>query len=41
MQITDAPIHASLAVVDLARARNWYADKLGWEPSLEPPGTLV
>jgi catechol 2,3-dioxygenase-like lactoylglutathione lyase family enzyme len=41
MQITDAPVHASLAVVDLARARAWYADKLGWEPSLEPPGTLV
>jgi catechol 2,3-dioxygenase-like lactoylglutathione lyase family enzyme len=41
MRITDAPVHASLAVVDLARAREWYADKLGWEPSLEPPGTLV
>lgn len=39
--ITDAPIHPSLAVADLARARSWYADKLGWEPTLEPPGTLV
>ena len=41
MQITDAPIHASLAVSDLARARAWYADKLGWEPTIEPPGTCV
>lgn len=41
MQITDAPIHASLAATDLARARAWYRDKLGWEPSTEPPGTLV
>jgi len=39
--ITDAPIHASLATKDLARARSWYADKIGWEPALEPPGTLV
>jgi catechol 2,3-dioxygenase-like lactoylglutathione lyase family enzyme len=41
MHITDAPIHASLAVEDLARARAWYADKLGWEPTKEPPGTCV
>ncbi|HET7182182.1 MAG TPA: VOC family protein [Candidatus Limnocylindrales bacterium] len=41
MRITEAPIHASLAVTDLARAREWYADKLGWEPSVEAPGTLV
>lgn len=41
MPITDAPIHPSLAANDLARAREWYADKLGWEPSAEPPGTLV
>ena len=39
--LSDAPIHPSLAVADLARARSWYADKLGWEPTLEPPGTLV
>ena len=39
--ITDAPIHASLAATDLARARSWYADKLGWEPTIEPMGTLV
>ena len=39
--ITTAPIHASLAVADLAKARAWYSEKLGWEPSLEPPGTLV
>ena len=39
--ITDAPVHASLAAVDLARARAWYADKLGWEPSMEAAGLLV
>jgi catechol 2,3-dioxygenase-like lactoylglutathione lyase family enzyme len=39
--ITDAPVHPSLAVADLARAKAWYADKLGWEPSLEPNGLVV
>jgi catechol 2,3-dioxygenase-like lactoylglutathione lyase family enzyme len=39
--ITDAPIHPSLATRDLAKARAFYADKIGWEPTLEPPGTLV
>jgi catechol 2,3-dioxygenase-like lactoylglutathione lyase family enzyme len=39
--ITDAPIHPSLAVHDLAHSRSWYADKLGWEPTIEAPGTLV
>ena len=39
--INDAPIHASLAASDLPRARSWYADKLGWEPTLEPPTVLV
>jgi catechol 2,3-dioxygenase-like lactoylglutathione lyase family enzyme len=41
MIIADAPFHPSLAVRDLARSRAWYSDKLGWEPTLEPPGTLV
>jgi catechol 2,3-dioxygenase-like lactoylglutathione lyase family enzyme len=39
--ITTAPIHPSLATKDLAKARAWYADKLGWEPTIEPPGILV
>jgi len=39
--ITDAPIHPSLATKDLAKARAWYADKLGWEPTIEPPGLVV
>ncbi|HYK96152.1 MAG TPA: VOC family protein [Candidatus Dormibacteraeota bacterium] len=39
--ITAAPIHPSLAVSDLAHSRRWYADKLGWEPTIEAPGTLV
>jgi len=32
---------ASLATRDLAQAKAWYAAKLGWEPILEPEGTLV
>jgi len=39
--ITDAPVHPSLATRDLAKARAWYAEKIGWEPTVEPPGTLV
>lgn len=41
MIISDAPFHPSLAVRDLATSRAWYADRLGWEPTVEPPGTLV
>ena len=41
MQITEAPVHASLAVTDLERARKWYADKLGWQPTREAQGLLV
>ena len=41
MVITDAPIHPSLGVADLDKARAWYADKLGWEPAREFPGLLV
>ena len=41
MAITDAPIHPSLAVRDLDRARTWWADKLGWEPAREFDGLLV
>ena len=39
--ITDAPIHPSLATRDLAKAREWYSEKLGWDPTIEPPGVLV
>lgn len=39
--ITEAPIHPSLASKDLAKAKAWYAEKLGWEPEIEPPGVLV
>jgi catechol 2,3-dioxygenase-like lactoylglutathione lyase family enzyme len=39
--ITDAPVHPSLSTKDLAKARAWYADKLHWEPTIEPPGVLV
>ena len=39
--LRDAPFHPSLAVSDLARSRAWYAEKLGWQPTVEPEGTLV
>jgi catechol 2,3-dioxygenase-like lactoylglutathione lyase family enzyme len=39
--ITEAPIHPSLATKDLAKARAWYAERLRWEPTIEPPGVLV
>jgi catechol 2,3-dioxygenase-like lactoylglutathione lyase family enzyme len=39
--ITDAPFHPSIAVKDLAKAKAWYSDKLGWEPVLEPSGNAV
>lgn len=32
MPITDAPVHPSLAVADIARSRQWYSEKLGWNP---------
>lgn len=43
MAITDASVHATLAVTDLDRAKAWYADKLGWEPLplSEVAGTLI
>jgi catechol 2,3-dioxygenase-like lactoylglutathione lyase family enzyme len=41
MAITNAPIHATLAVSDLDKAKAWYADRLGWEPFREVPGTLI
>lgn len=41
MAITDAPIHPSLAVADLEKARAWYADRLGWDPTTELPGLLI
>ena len=39
--LSDFPVHPSLAASDVKRARAWYADKLGWEPTIEPPGVLV
>lgn len=39
--ITEAPVHTSLATANIARARSWFADKLGWLPILEPEDTLV
>ena len=39
--LTDAKVHPSLATADVARARTWYAEKLGWQPTHELPGMLV
>src|SRR4051812_17439466 len=39
--VTEAPIHPSLAITDVVRSRAWYADKLGWEPTIEPPGGVL
>lgn len=39
--LTDATVHPSLATADIARAKAWYAEKLGWEPKHESPGLLV
>lgn len=36
--LTDFPIHATAAAVDLERARRWYAEKLGLVPEREDPG---
>jgi catechol 2,3-dioxygenase-like lactoylglutathione lyase family enzyme len=34
------PVHASLAVSDLQRAKAWYQEKLGLTPKREDPGGL-
>ena len=36
--LTDFPIHATAAAMDLDRARGWYLDKLGLVPGREDPG---
>ena len=38
--LTDATIEARIPTQDLARARRWYAEKLGLEPVEERPGGL-
>jgi len=40
MALTDARAETRLPAQDLGRARRWYADKLGLEPTEEPPGGL-
>jgi catechol 2,3-dioxygenase-like lactoylglutathione lyase family enzyme len=39
--LSDFRVHPLLATVDAARARAWYADKLGLEPFFEREGQLV
>ena len=36
--LSDFPIHATAAALDLERARRWYADTLGLVPVREDPG---
>jgi catechol 2,3-dioxygenase-like lactoylglutathione lyase family enzyme len=36
--LTDFPVHATVAAIDLERARRWYEDKLGLTPEREDPG---
>ena len=39
--LTNAAFHPSVAVADLAKAKAWYSERLGWDPIAEPPGTAV
>ena len=36
--LKDYDIHATLATSDVERAKRWYAEKLGWKPTLEFEG---
>jgi catechol 2,3-dioxygenase-like lactoylglutathione lyase family enzyme len=36
--LKDYDLHATLASSDVERAKQWYADKLGWTPARELPG---
>jgi catechol 2,3-dioxygenase-like lactoylglutathione lyase family enzyme len=36
--LKDYDLHATLASSDVERAKQWYADKLGWRPTREFPG---
>ena len=38
--LKDLDMHATLATADAQRAKQWYADKLGWHPISEFPGFL-
>lgn len=41
--LTDYPLDPILAAKDIGRAKQWYADKLGWHPAyeVEGPGVAV
>jgi catechol 2,3-dioxygenase-like lactoylglutathione lyase family enzyme len=41
MMLEDARVATRLPAQDLDRARRWYADKLGLEPTEERPGGLL
>ena len=36
--LSQFPIHATAAAIDLARARRWFEEKLGLVPEREDPG---
>jgi catechol 2,3-dioxygenase-like lactoylglutathione lyase family enzyme len=37
----DYAVHPSLATADIRKARDWYRDRLGFEPAFELPGLLA
>lgn len=39
--LSDSMVHPSLATADVARARAWYAERLGLEPFVASPGLLA
>ena len=39
--LNDSKVTANIPAADLARARGFYADKLGLEPAMENPGGLL
>src|SRR6266540_3316702 len=38
--LSDFPIHATVAVSDVERAKTWFRDRLGIEPKIVDPGGL-
>ena len=39
--LTDRRAHSTIPAADLGRARQWYSEKLGFEPIRELPGGLM
>jgi catechol 2,3-dioxygenase-like lactoylglutathione lyase family enzyme len=39
--LTELRVHSTIPASDMARARAWYADKLGFEPILDLPSGMM